>query len=67
VNSVQIEQVDSMDEREQLLGFVQEVFGGYAEGMQSPDFDHRSYLASIVLQAYLVYVQFELKPNVGNC
>jgi len=64
---MQIEQMNDINEREELLAFVQEVFGGYAEGMQSPDFDHRSFLASVVTQAYLLYVQFELKPIVGNC
>jgi hypothetical protein len=64
---MEIEQVNELSEREELLTFVQEVFGGYAEGMQSPDFDHRRFLSSIVLQSYLLYVQFELRPTIGNC
>jgi hypothetical protein len=64
---MQIKQVNVLDEREELLAFVQEVFGGYAEGMQSPDFDHRTFLASLVMEAYLLYVQFELKPAIGSC
>lgn len=58
---------EEIDEREELLAFVQELFGGYSEGMASPDFDHRGYLAGVVMQAYLLYVQFELKPRPGNC
>ncbi len=64
---MQIDQIAELSEHELFLAFAQEVYGGYAEGVQSPDFDHRGFLASIVVQAYCLYVMYELKPTIGGC
>lgn len=64
---MQIVQVEDLSEREELLAFVQEVFGGFADGMQSPDFDPRSFLTSLVTEAYFLYVRYELRTPAGNC
>jgi len=60
---MQIKQVDELDEREELLAFVQEVFGGCAEGIQTPDFDSRGFLASIVMEAIIDQTSVAIYQN----
>jgi hypothetical protein len=64
---MKITEVPEMTEAEELLAFIQQFVHGYSEGMRSYGFDPRYYLAGMVMEAWFLYVKYELRPTIGEC